>query len=183
VDDETFEQLVDSHYASLYRFALSLTRREADAWDLTQETFKQLAARGHQMKDRSKAKAWLFTTLHRRFLTRWRRESRFPHVELSVVTKELPATASSAERAVDGGVVLEALGQLRERYRAPLTLFYLEEHSYIEIAEILRIPIGTVMSRISRGREILRAILVDQPEPRVRSAGPPAPFNAQLMMA
>ena len=60
-----FEGLVNLHYASLYRFALSLTRKESDASDLTQQTFYVWATKGHQLLDASKVKSWLFTTLHR----------------------------------------------------------------------------------------------------------------------
>ena len=63
-----FDNLVDLHYAGLYRFALSLARDENHAADLTQQTFYIWAAKGHQLQDRSKAKSWLYTTLHREFL-------------------------------------------------------------------------------------------------------------------
>ncbi|HXB59356.1 MAG TPA: RNA polymerase sigma factor, partial [Candidatus Acidoferrales bacterium] len=77
-----FENLVSSHYGTLYQFALSLTRDEAEACDLTQETFCIWAAKGHQLRDVTKVKTWLFTTLHREFLGSRRRQTRFPHVEL-----------------------------------------------------------------------------------------------------
>ena len=63
---------------------------------------------------------------------------------------------------LDAGAVVEALGQVDELYQAPLALFYLEEHSYKEIAEILEVPIGTVQSRIARGKMQLQKILVDR---------------------
>src|SRR5262245_58287787 len=69
------EALVDAYYRPLYQFAMSLTRAEADASDITQQTFAIWAAKGHQLRDRSKVKTWLFTTLHREFL-RTRREQR-----------------------------------------------------------------------------------------------------------
>src|SRR6478736_902677 len=63
-----FQALVDAYYAPLYRFAMSLTRSESDAADLVQDAFVLWATKGHQLQDASKAKTWLFTTLHREFL-------------------------------------------------------------------------------------------------------------------
>src|SRR2546428_6677635 len=85
-----FERLVGLHYVSLYRFALSLTRKESDACDLTQQTFYVWATKGYQLQDPSKVKTWLFTTLHRQFLEIQRRQNRFPHHELNEVSDELP---------------------------------------------------------------------------------------------
>jgi RNA polymerase sigma-70 factor (ECF subfamily) len=65
-------------------------------------------------------------------------------------------------RQLDGALVLEALGAVAEAFRAPLTLFYLEDLSYQEIAETLGVPVGTVMSRLSRGKDQLRAALAAQ---------------------
>lgn len=151
-----FEHLVQEHYQGLYRFALSLAQREADAADLTQQTFLRWATRGFQLRDRSKAKTWLFTTLYREFLTGSRRSVRFPHVELADAEPELPAVQDRTMEELDGQSALDALSQLDETYRAPLTLFYLQQHSYQEISEILNVPIGTVMSRLSRGKSQLR---------------------------
>src|ERR1043165_8893852 len=66
--EEMFTALVDEHYQTLYRFALSLTRSESDASDLTQQTFLIWANKGHQLREAAKAKFWLFRTLHRSFL-------------------------------------------------------------------------------------------------------------------
>jgi RNA polymerase sigma factor (sigma-70 family) len=160
--DDEFETLVSTHYENLYRFALSLSSRDADARDLVQQTFLRWAQRGFQLRDRSKAKTWLFTTLYREFLATYRRASRYQQVELD--DADLPAIEPEAVAQMDGQSVLEALQAMEENYRAPLTLFYLRQHSYLEIAEILQIPIGTVMSRLSRGKEQLRKRLVQQNE-------------------
>jgi RNA polymerase sigma factor (sigma-70 family) len=163
MDELSFEDVVNAHYESLYRFALSLTRREADAGDLTQQVFYRWATKGGQLRDKSKVKAWLFTTLHREFLGQRRHEDRFPKVEISTVNDgEFPANSPLPERQLDGETTLEALQRLDETYRAPLALFYLEEHSYREIAAILEVPIGTVMSRISRGKELLRQVILER---------------------
>ena len=148
---DDFEQIVSRHYEPLYRFALSLTRMEADACDLAQQTFYVLAAKGRQLRDRTKVKSWLFTTLHREFLNIRKRALRFPHVELNEAIEDLPTIPLETVNTLDAAQLLEFLGQVQEPYRAALSLFYLEDNSYQEIAEILEVPIGTVRSRISRG--------------------------------
>lgn len=153
-----FEQLVNDHYQNLYRFALSLSRSQADACDLTQQTFVLWAERGHQLKKTDKVKSWLFTTLYREYLRSRRRNDRFPHVEVSAVEHELPTVEADALAKMAGDEVMALLSQLDETFRAPLTLFYLGDHGYKDIAQILEVPIGTVMSRISRGKEQLRAL-------------------------
>ncbi|HEY1084720.1 MAG TPA: RNA polymerase sigma factor [Prosthecobacter sp.] len=151
-----FDHLVQEHYQALYRFGLSLSQSESDAADLTQQTFLRWATRGFQLRDRSKAKTWLFTTLYREFLSGSRRAVRFPHVELGDAELELPPVQARTTEEMDGQSALDALQALDETYRAPLMLFYLQQHSYQEIAEILEVPIGTVMSRLSRGKAQLR---------------------------
>jgi RNA polymerase sigma-70 factor (ECF subfamily) len=156
-----FEQLVDAYYATLYRFALSLAKNEMDAADLTQQTFYIWAEKGRNLRDPSKVKSWLFTTLYREFLGGQKHEMRFPKVSLDDVPEE-PAEVPLAADRIDAAGALEALGKLEENFRAPLTLFYLRQFSYTEIAEILNVPIGTVMSRLSRGKTQLRQALLDQ---------------------
>ena len=154
-----FQQLVDRQYAPLYRFALSLSKSEADAADLTQQTFFLWASKGDQLRDRSKAKSWLFTTLYREFLSRRRHEVRFPKVELDDVREDEMSIIPNVN-TFDGPTVLQALRDVEEPFRAPLTLFYLEQFSYQEIADMLDVPIGTVMSRLSRGKALLRQRLL-----------------------
>jgi RNA polymerase sigma factor (sigma-70 family) len=158
-----FQQLVDRQYAPLYRFALSLAKSEADAADLTQQTFFLWASKGDQLRDRSKAKSWLFTTLYREFLSRRRHEVRFPKVELDDVCEEEMSILANVN-AFDKATVLQALHEVEEPFRAPLTLFYLEQFSYQKIAQILDVPIGTVMSRLSRGKAQLRQRLLSKEE-------------------
>src|SRR6266705_1985000 len=158
-----FQQLVARQYAPLYRFALSLSKSEADAADLTQQTFFLWASKGGQLRDRSKAKSWLFTTLYREFLSRRRHEVRFPKVELDDVREEEMSILPNVN-AFDSATVSQALGEVEEPFRAPLTLFYLEQFSYQEIADMLDVPIGTVMSRLSRGKALLRQRLLSKEE-------------------
>src|SRR6266404_3133597 len=155
-----FGELVARHYEPLYKFAFSLTRAEADASDLTQQTFYLWATKGHQLRDRSKVKTWLFTTLHRMFLEGLRRQTRFPHHGLDEVAPEdLPASSSSLDDHMDSAEVLKALAQVPEVYQGAVALFYLEDCSYREIAEILEVAEGTVKSRIARGITQLRHLM------------------------
>ena len=158
-----FQELVDRQYAPLFRFALSLAKSEADAADLTQQTFFLWASKGNQLRDPSKAKSWLFTTMYREFLNRRRHEVRFPKVELDDVHEDEMAILPNMN-AFDSPTVLQALGEVEEPFRAPLTLFYLEQFSYHEIADMLEVPIGTVMSRLSRGKALLRQRLLSKEE-------------------
>ena len=151
-----FEEIVDRYYPMLYRFALSLARNEADACDLTQQTFSVWATKGHLLRDSSKAKSWLFTTLYREFISSRRREMRWPKEDISEMENELPAAMPETVDVLEAGQVMEALQSIDETFRAPLALFYLQEHSYEQIAQILEIPIGTVMSRLSRGKQKLQ---------------------------
>ena len=157
-----FEVLVDRYYASLYRFALSLTRKESDARDLTQQTFWLWANKGHQLQDASKVKSWLFTTLHREFLQTQRRSTRFPHHELQDMPDELPSVSPQVVESMDGHIVLECLARIDVLFRAPVALFYLEAYSYQEIADVLQVPLGTVKSRIARGIRQLQANLTER---------------------
>lgn len=168
-----FETLVDRHQAALYRFALSLTRNQSDASDLVQETFYTWAAKGHQLADVTKVKSWLFTTLHRLFLASRRRLGRFPHHELDEVTLELPTVAPPRSSRLDAAVLLDCLAQTDEVFRGPVALFYLEDYSYPEIAEILEVPLGTVKSRIARGVAQLQAMLCES-DPSITTRRRPA---------
>lgn len=167
---DSFEDIVKQYYEPLYKFAYSLTRTEADACDLTQQTFYIWATKGHQLRDESKTKTWLFTTLYRVFLQSRRRESRFPHESLSESEGQLPATNPIMADDLDWEQVLAALGRVEQSYQAAVALFYLEDCSYKEIAEILEVPIGTVKSRLARGLGQLKKLLM-QPGPSSRAKG------------
>ena len=162
MSSQDFEQIVERFYPMLYRFALSLARNEADACDLTQQTFSIWAKKGHLLRDVTKVKTWLFTTLYREFLSERRREVRWPKQELSDLEQELPSPQPDVVDPLDVTQVMAALQSIDETFRAPLTLFYLREHSYEEIANVLDIPIGTVMSRLSRGKQKLHQAVLQQ---------------------
>lgn len=155
---DLFEAIVSEHYESLYKFALSLTRADADARDLTQQTFYIWARKGHQLRDIAKAKNWLFTTMHRAFLALRRRDR--VHDDWEAVSEQLPAVSPVLADQVDSTQILSALSKVDEVYQGAVALFYLEDFSYAEIASILEVPVGTVKSRIARGIGQLREILL-----------------------
>ncbi len=167
-----FDTLVGSYYAPLYQFAFSLTRDEQDSCDLVQETFCIWANKGHQLRDKTKVKTWLFTTLHRKFLGEHRKATRFPQVDLDCAEEELPTVPSATINRLDTIQMLAALSQLDELYQAPVSLFYLQDCSYNEIAAILEVPLGTVKSRLARGLARLHQSLSGA------TPKPPKPLNS-----
>lgn len=161
--EASFSDLVETYYAALYRFALSLAKNPTDASDLTQQTFFVWATKGHSLRDAAKAKTWLFTTLYREFLRVRRRGGRITAIEdLPRAEQDVPDTDVDLVAKMDAQLVLAALHEVELVFREPLTLFYLQDLSYTEIAEILAVPIGTVMSRLSRGKVRLRARLAEK---------------------
>ena len=158
---DPFESVVNEFYQPLYRFALSLTRAAVDAQDLTQQAFYVWATKGHQLRDSSKIRSWLFTTLHRAFLVSRRRQERFQHCDLEEASPDLPTVSFEADR-LDSPQVLSALAKVDKLFQPAVALFYLEDFSYKDIAEALEVPIGTVKSRIARGiAELRQAFLAE----------------------
>ena len=153
------EAIVSEYYAALYRFGLALAKNESEAADLTQETFLILAKHEKQIREPEKIKTWLFTTLRREFLRKIRIHTAHPEVEFHPEAHEIPAIGSDALRSIDARTALVALAKIEESYRSAVELFYLAGLSYKEISATLGVPIGTVMSRLSRGKEQLRRVL------------------------
>ncbi len=147
-----FEKLVKLYYRDLYRFGFGLTGSEADAADLTQETFYIWANKGHQLKNPGNVKGWLFTTLHREFLKTCRRRKRLVDEAIAESSASLPDVPPDCVNRIDSQTLLHFLGEIEEDFRAPLVLYYMEDLSYKEIADVLAIPLGTVQSRIARAK-------------------------------
>lgn len=162
--EASVESIAEEHYERVYRFALSLTRNREDALDLTQNAFLKLARRFDAIREKSKVHSWLFSVVHREFIDKYRHKTRFPACSLDqVATVEAESLPKPGEN-LDAHTALRALGELPEKYRAPLSLFYMEMRSYKEIAEILDIPIGTVMSRLRRAKDQLLDIMENPSE-------------------
>jgi RNA polymerase sigma-70 factor (ECF subfamily) len=153
------EQLVDEHYAVLYRYAFRLSGSAADAEDLTQETFCQAQLKLGQLRDPDKAKPWLFSILRNAYLHRVRAHKRERAVSLDGVG-DLPERLPKPLPEVDPQRLQEALNELPEAFRTPIILYYFEDFSYRAIAEQMDLPVGTVMSRLARAKAHLRSRLL-----------------------
>ena len=148
-----------AHYRNAYRFALGLSGNHNDACDLTQQAFYIAHQRLHQVREPAKQKQWLFTVLYREFLRSRRRGAAHPQTTLEFSERELPRIHVDHAASLDGEAVLLALQGLEENFRMPVALFYLNQVSYKEIAVTLDIPVGTVMSRLSPGKQMLRRFM------------------------
>jgi RNA polymerase sigma-70 factor (ECF subfamily) len=143
---------------ALYAGAYRLTRNPADAEDLVQETYLRAFRAFHLFTPGTNIRAWLFTILYRARADRSRKAARSPRtVEL---LHEGPAVAPPQDELARGQEdVLRALDRLPEPFRNAVVLRDMQDFTYEEIASILGVPIGTVMSRIHRGRSLLRGML------------------------
>jgi RNA polymerase sigma-70 factor, ECF subfamily len=148
---------------SLYRTALRLTRRPADAEDLVQETYLKAFRSADRFEPGTNLRAWLFTILHNTARNRVRDQARdavtvdSDAVERAEISSATPADSPEALLLRDtlAPDLQAAIDALPEAFRQALWLRDVEEFSYAEIAAMLSIPVGTVMSRISRGRRLL----------------------------
>ena len=175
MSNDAFEQEALSYIDPLYRTALRMTRSEADAEDLVQETYIRALRFRVQFTPGTNLKAWLFRILTNTFINAYRKRARAPETtelddvdEFSLyrrMSAERPASSSpDPEREFLDGIVssevTDALEELPEKFRTTV-LLDVEGFSYKEIAEMLEIPIGTVMSRLHRGRKFLQQRLYD----------------------
>lgn len=171
IDKETFEKVALVHLDSLYHGALRLTKNQKDAEDLVQETFLRAFRFFHQFQPGTNCKAWLFKILNNTFINEYRKKSKAPPLlDLEDVSyrygqgeQEGGPLAYNPEEEVFskllGEELIKALDGIPEDFRLAIVLSDIEGFSYKEIAEILACPLGTVMSRLHRGRRILRQSL------------------------
>ena len=162
---------IEASRKPLYRVAFSWCHDAALADDLAQETMARGLARIGQLREAERLTSWLFAILHRCWIDhlRQRREDVDEEV-LAELPSMLPGPDGHAETQETVGRVRTAVAALPLGQRQVVTLVDLEEFSYAEVAEILAIPIGTVMSRLCRAREALRGLLeAAAQQPRLRS--------------
>ncbi len=155
-----FETEALPHMACLNRIAIWLLRDRAAAEDLVQETFMQALQSFHRYESGTNIRAWLMTIMYRTKIKQQRAAGRFPIVDAAEeqIAETIAFKPSIAEKLTDEDV-LATLDRLPAQFREAVVLSDVEEFSYKEIAEVLQIPIGTVMSRVSRARKLLRAEL------------------------
>ena len=180
MSSDPFEPLALSFLDALYRTALRMTRSEADAEDLVQETYIRAFRFREQFTPGTNLKAWLFRILTNTFINTYRRRQTQPEfTELDGVDEfslykrmsdlRTSSGAGNPETEFLNGIVdsevKDALGDLPEKFRQ-VVLLDVEGFSYKEIAEMLDIPIGTVMSRLHRGRKFLQKRLLDLAQQR-----------------
>lgn len=160
--EERFEAEALPHLRSLYGTAYRMTHNAHDAEDLVQETYLRAYRAFDRYQPGTNIRAWLFTILHRARTDSFRKSSRSPQtVELADME---PAVPPPQDALASGGEDLaRAVAALPEVFRVAVVLRDVEDLSYQEIARALEVPVGTVMSRIHRGRSLLRAALARRP--------------------
>lgn len=151
--------LVIDHHRDVYRYAYRLTGRLADAEDLTQQTFLIAQQRLHQVRQPERVRSWLFTILRTCYLKSERKSVPVPATGIELDVDSIPDRAG--EKTIDEESLQAAIDELPDEFKLVLVMFYFEECSYKEIAEKLQIPIGTVMSRLTRAKGRLRARLLE----------------------
>lgn len=147
-------QLVEQHYAALYRFAYRLSGSSADAEDLVQQTFLTAHRKIGQLRDPENGKSWLFTITRNTYLKSIRGNGATQLISLDDAPE--PGEDCPQDIRLDNEQIQAVLNELEEEFRTPIILFYFEQFSYKEIAEQMEVPIGTVMSRLARGKAHLR---------------------------
>lgn len=169
-----------THLDHLYRVALHLVRNEDEAQDCVQETCARALGASHQFVPGSNMKAWLTRILYNFFYDSYARNKRLVSAEDLAdgdngnknALENIPAKNPGPERAVLeqelGSKIKDALARIPEEYRAPIVMVDMGDLPYAEVAGILSCPIGTVRSRLSRGRKLLQQILGDYVVPNER---------------
>jgi RNA polymerase sigma-70 factor, ECF subfamily len=152
-------ELLEAYIPGLHRYACALLRGDREsADDLVQDSLERALSRWHQRRHDGNLRGWIYTILYHRFLTdRCRRRRDLEHRSLTeILETEQPGIDGGQEKALGQRDFLRGFAELPEEQRAVMLLIGVEDFSYRDTARILGLPIGTVMSRLSRGRERLR---------------------------
>ncbi len=169
---KTFEKEMMPHMAALYNFALRMTGDPDDAKDLVQETYMKAYRFFDKYEQGTNAKAWLFRIMKNSYINRYRKESKEPDKidyddvkDFYASVKDAAVDTNDLQEKIFGNLfedeVAKALQDLPEDFRTVVILCDIEGYSYEEIADFVEIPIGTVRSRLHRGRKMLQSMLRD----------------------
>lgn len=157
--------LIEPLIPALRRYAQGLMRDRATADDLVQDCLERAISRWHQRRVDNDPRSWIFTILHNLAINRMRqKQRRGPHIPLEDADAGSLTLAATQEQGLLHDDLMRALYGLPEDQRALLLLISVEDLSYAEAASVLKIPIGTVMSRLARAREKLRRALEGEPK-------------------
>lgn len=152
--------LIEPSIPSLRRYARSLSRDMSEADDLVQDCLERAIARWGQRRGDGDTRSWLFSILHNLAISRWRRiQRRGRHMAIDDVTDAALSLPASQSDGMDHADLMRALASLTPDYRAVLLLVGVEQLTYAQTAAVLGVPIGTVMSRLSRARERLAQLI------------------------
>jgi RNA polymerase sigma-70 factor, ECF subfamily len=157
VDD--FHKKVEAEIPRLRRYARVLTRDAVTADDLVQDCLERGVAKQHLWQDGTDLRAWLFTILHNQYVNNVRRGAREGSAVELKETEPALVRAANQEKRLELRDLHRALAQLPEEQRSVILLIGLEGMSYGAAAEVTGVPVGTVRSRLSRGREALRGLM------------------------
>lgn len=148
-----------AHLRSLKRYALVLARNPADADDLVQETLLRALSAAETFREGADMRVWLFRIMHNAHVSSGRRaQTRAAYVDAQSALG-IPSAPATQHDRLEVKAVIEALDALPESQREAVALMALEDIRYVDAAKVLGIPLGTFMSRISRGREALRRLV------------------------
>lgn len=163
---ESINAIITEQIPRLRRYARALTGERTRADDLVQDTLERAWGKLHLWRRGSDMRAWMFSIMHNTFINHIRKKQ-LDAVSMDDEALEIP-TRATQEDALQMRDLSSAIGKLPDEYREVILLIGLEQMSYEEVAHVLGIPMGTVMSRLSRGRERLRVIMAGESAPMLR---------------
>jgi|GEM_PF-552372 len=170
LEPPSLEKIVQDLHAPIYRYLYRMAGTVADAEDLTQQTFLLVQRNLGQLREIDRLRHWVFRIARNQYLQSRRKRVPLPASTAELVVDQLPAENDDYS-PIDSEHLQKVLNELSDEHRLILMMYYFEELPYREIAEQLQIPIGTVMSRLARAKENLRARLQQSAAPQPGDRG------------